>query len=352
MMLLKILANLAVQKTSLVTSAWNRFWFAPTDPLPLCVLRLLAGGMLLYTHIIWGVNLEAFFGSEGWHSVEAVTQFQENQFTHSIWWLVPDEWLRFAHTAMGVVLLLFFLGVATPVTSVLALVITISNSNRAPIANYGLDQILSLFILYLAIGPSGAYLSVDRLIKKFRTQLKRVEVKKSSRANLSLRLIQVHYCVIYFFAGTAKLQGDAWWNGQAMWMTFANEEYQSLDMTWLAHYPRFTEIMTHVTVIWELAFAFVIWNKSVRPFMLLIGAFMHLGIVFALGMPTFGLIMIFGYTAFLSPDFLVRVTNLFSKREKIESKPDKKNVEPTKEFEDSLYFSLADRKKIEDETSD
>jgi hypothetical protein len=33
--------------------AWNRFWFTPADPATLSLIRVLAGGMLFYTHFIW-----------------------------------------------------------------------------------------------------------------------------------------------------------------------------------------------------------------------------------------------------------------------------------------------------------
>ena len=59
------------------------------------------------------------------------------------------------------------LGAFTPVTSVLAYLITISYSSRAPIANYGLDQINGMAALYLAIGPSGRALSIDRVSAAF-----------------------------------------------------------------------------------------------------------------------------------------------------------------------------------------
>ena len=31
---------------------WNRFWFTPTDPATLGLIRILAGSMLFYTHLI------------------------------------------------------------------------------------------------------------------------------------------------------------------------------------------------------------------------------------------------------------------------------------------------------------
>ena len=35
-------------------------------------------------------------------------------------------------------------------------------------------------------------------------------------ANLAIRLIQVHMCVIYLFSGLGKLKGDTWWEGSAI----------------------------------------------------------------------------------------------------------------------------------------
>ena len=72
-------------------------------------------------------------------------------------------------------------------------------------------------------------------------------------------------CVIYFFAGVSKLQGEAWWNGEAMWRAFANLEYQSIDMTWLAWHPWLLDFVTHVSVLWELSFCALIWRPDCGP---------------------------------------------------------------------------------------
>ena len=72
-------------------------------------------------------------------------------------------------------------------------------------------------------------------------------------------------CVIYFFAGISKLQGEAWWDGEAMWRAFANLEYQSADMTWLAWHPWLVNLMTHARVLWELSFCVLIWLPPLAP---------------------------------------------------------------------------------------
>src|SRR5205823_1112765 len=53
-------------------AGWNRFWFTPSDPATLGLIRILAGSMLFYTHLIWSLDLESFFGTPGWLSPNAL----------------------------------------------------------------------------------------------------------------------------------------------------------------------------------------------------------------------------------------------------------------------------------------
>ena len=147
---------------------WREFWFTPADPTPLAVMRILFGGMLFYTHLVWGLNLEGFFGPNGWQSETLVRMLQQDQFAWSFWWWVPGGMRLAVHLVSLGVLLLFMLGAWTPVTSVLAYLITISYAYRAPLANFGRDQMNAIAALYLAIGPSGAVLSLDRLWHRYR----------------------------------------------------------------------------------------------------------------------------------------------------------------------------------------
>jgi hypothetical protein len=117
-------------------------------------------------------------------------------------------------------------------------------------------------------------------------------------------------CVIYLFAGMAKLTGPAWWDGTAMWMAFGNLEYQSRDMTWMADWPWLMNLMTHVTVFWELSYWALVWPRLTRPVVLLLAIPLHMGIAICLGMMTFGLIMLVGNLAFVSPALVRAVLTL------------------------------------------
>jgi hypothetical protein len=169
---------------------------------------------------------------------------------------------------------------------------------------FGLDQVNTMLALYLAVGPSGDAWSLDRWLNSRRVG-HALPVRHSWTANLAVRLIQVHMCIVYLFAGMAKLVGMAWWDGTALWMAFGNLEYQSMDMTWLAGYPLLINVMTHVTVTWELSYWALIWPRLSRPIVLLLAVPLHMGIAVCLGMITFGLAMLIGNLAFVPP-WLVR----------------------------------------------
>jgi hypothetical protein len=291
----RYLANLA---RSLV-EGWNAFWFSPADPTLLGVLRILTGLMLLYTHAVWGLALDDFFGPRSWLGESLVHAIQRDEFAWSFWWWIPSAWRWHAYAASMLILALFTIGLATRLTSILALITTISFSHRVSATLFGLDQINGILTLYLAIGPSGPALSLDRWIARRRRPGDAPLPAPSAAANLAQRLIQVHMCVIYLFAGVSKLQGLAWWNGEAMWRAFANLEYQSADMTWLAWHPLLINVITHVSVLWEIFFCVLIWKPLWRPLVLAGAVILHIGIGACLGMWTFGLIMLVGCAAFL-----------------------------------------------------
>lgn len=256
--------------------------------------------MLLYTHSVWGTVLDEFFGANGWNTAEVVSLTREKGFFPSLWWYVPTDSMHLVHYLCNAVIVLFILGFGGRITSLLTWAIAVSYAHRASPANFGLDQINCLLTLYLTVGPSTQFLSLDRWLRRKMGKTNEQLECPSASANVALRLIQLHFCVIYLWAGVSKLQGEAWWNGNAMWLALASYEYQSMDLTWMARYPRLLEFVTHLTIAWEISFPFLVWPKPTRWIALGLGAAMHLGICMFLGMWTFGSIMVFSYIAFSS----------------------------------------------------
>ncbi|MDH3716828.1 MAG: HTTM domain-containing protein [Planctomycetota bacterium] len=293
-----------------LVAAWNNFWFTPSDPATLSLIRILAGLMLLYTHLVWSLGLDAFFGSDAWISSDQVWTMWRQQvedtgqrvyFWSFFLWAESREALWALHIAALVVFALLTLGLFSRVVAVLAYLATLCYVHRAPSSLFGLDQINVMLALYLMLGPCGARYSLDALWHRRRRGERTVEVPSSVSANLAIRLIQIHMCVIYFFAGARKLTGASWWDGSAMWLSVANLEYQTLDLTWLAHWPLLTAFLTHLTVWFEISYFALIWPRMTRPVYLALAVLMHLGIAFCMGMITFGLVMLIGNVAFVTP---------------------------------------------------
>ena len=287
------------------SSNWNRFWFTPSDPATLCVVRIFTGSMLFYTHLIWASHSDAFFGKFSWLNREAANVFQSSSYSWSYLWLAESGWaLMTCHLLALLVFALLTVGLWTRVVSVLAFLITVAYANRSPAAMFGLDQFNCVLSFYLMIGASGACYSIDALRATRRANDPEQRLPLSLSANIATRLIQLHLCVVYLFAGTSKLQGAAWWNGTAVWGAIANLEYQSADVTWIVQWPSVINVLTHMTVAAELSYAALVWHRLSRPLIVATMIGMHLGIALFLGMITFGTIMIVANIAFVSPQLI------------------------------------------------
>lgn len=278
--------------------AWNRFWFTPSSPFLLSLLRILTGSLLTWSSFVWLLDAEGFFGVTGWQAADNVWRMNDQPW-HWSWYFaedIPGGVQLLAMIALMSSLALTF-GLLTPLATFLSLAGYLSAVNRAPINSFGFDDALGLLLFPLLIGPGGARLSLDRLIFP---KLHRADL--STRTTLALRLIQIHLCVLYFFSGTGKLLGASWWEGTAIWGAIANSQYRTLDLTFLAWHPLVVNALTLGTLFWELTYAALVWPRLTRPLVLAMAVPVHLGIGLSMGMMEFGLAMLVANMAFLAPD--------------------------------------------------
>ncbi|MEC9094282.1 MAG: HTTM domain-containing protein [Planctomycetota bacterium] len=292
--------------------SWDHFWFKPTDTTTLGMMRILAGAIIFYTHFVWTFEFSSFFANDQILSEEHNRMITGSLFAWSHFhWLDSIPLLWGIHFLALACMLLFCLGLGTRITGTLTAFFTISYANRAIGATFGLDQINVMLAFYLAMAPSGSSLSLDSLLRtrKLRTNSKNsiLSAEKSTLANFTTRLIQIHLCIIYLFAGCGKFLGVTWWNGEAIWGAIANSEYQTIDLTGLAAYPLLINLITHLALAWEASYFILVWPKWSKPFVIFFAVILHLGIGLAMGMVEFGLIMITANLAFVPPSFVKTV---------------------------------------------
>ncbi|MEL7497359.1 MAG: HTTM domain-containing protein [Planctomycetota bacterium] len=281
--------------------AWDGFWFSPRAPQMLGWIRLLTGLIVLWTLLAWTFELSTFFAIDGLLPLDYRTQLGAKfAWSHLDWFASSPSGLLAVHCLAMIVVGLFASGCWTRVTSVFTALLVISYGNRSIGAGFGLDQINVFLCLYCAIGNSGGSVSLDRWWReRSRDGQTQSALAKNVSTNIAIRLIQIHLCVVYFFAAIGKLQGDTWWTGEAVWLSLASYEYQTIDMTWLANYLPLVGIMTLTSLFWELFYPVLVWPRLTRPLMLAIAVPVHLGIGLCMGMMSFGLIMLVANLSFI-----------------------------------------------------
>ncbi len=267
---------------------------------------------------------------ERWNN-EAERAVRTGHTIFSVWFHVTDPTqMAIVHVAVLFAIVLFTLGLFTRVTSVLVWVGVVMYIHRTQQVLFGMDTMMNVLLFYLMIGNSGAALSLDRLIARYRAaraSLRRTGTldaparaflsgpPPSKSAGFAVRLIQVHFCIIYIAAGLAKLKGGAWWNGQATWDVMVNPEFTLLHYEWYeTALRRVVEIKpvyhaliaggSAVTLFIEIAGPFLLWTP-LRWLVVFLAAAMHAAIGVLMGLNLFELFMMVMLLAFL-PDGVIR----------------------------------------------
>ncbi|MFM9059594.1 MAG: HTTM domain-containing protein [Planctomycetaceae bacterium] len=290
--------------------AWNAFWFTPSDPLPLAVVRIATGLLLTWSTLVWLRDADAFFGAGGWLAPQDVWRMNDPLSVPWLWsWYFASPALATVLTGLCVVAaVMLTVGLATPLAAAVSLAGVVSAVNRAPLNTFGLDDTLGLLLVGLLVGPSGARLSLDRRLGWAG------QGGPSVSATIALRILQLQLCVVYFFSGCGKLLGASWWDGTAIWGAAANPQYRTLDLTFLARHPLITNAVTLATLFWEVAYAALVWPRLTRRLFLAMAVAVHLGIGLAMGMMEFGLAMIALNLAFIPADAWRALGRPFARR--------------------------------------
>jgi len=278
------------------STAWTAFWFTPSNPFLLSVLRIFVGSLLAWSNFVWLLDQEGFFGLSGWQSAGNVWRLNDQPWHWS--WYFPAQTLLATKSLTAVSLLASIslsVGLLTRPAACIALAGYVSAVNRAPLNTFGFDDVLGIMLVPLIIGTAGARLSVDSIFWKKQSA-------PNTETTIALRLIQVHLCILYFFSGCGKLLGASWWEGTALWGAVANIQYRTIDLTFLAWHPLLINALTLGTLFWEVSYSALIWPRLTRPLVLAMAVFVHLGIGLTMGMMEFGIAMLIANMAFLPLD--------------------------------------------------
>ena len=234
-----------------------------------------------------------------------------------IWFHVTDPAeQRAMHAVMLLIFTMFTLGLFTRVTSVLTWLAALCYIHRCQQVLFGMDTMMNIVLIYLMIADSGAALSLDRLLNRYRAvraSLSRTGTLDgptlaylaapplSVSTGFAQRLLQMHFCVIYTASGLSKLKGAAWWNHGAYWDTLVNPEFTLVYYQWYENLVRSTAssrpvfaamsaVSVGFTFVNELGFPFLVWTR-LRPWVVMGAMAFHFGIGVFMGLIVFSLFM-------------------------------------------------------------
>ena len=274
---------------------WERFWFSEVESSTYALLRVAFAVVVLAWTISLAPTLYSFFGDGG------ILPSHPDGDVGS-WGLLQLDSGPAAVTALYLLLLVgalcLLVGFKTRLAAVVVFVCLVSFARRDPwVLNSG-DLLIIVLAFYVMLTPSGAALSVDRWLEA------RPRFWDFAKRSLwPLRLIQVQVSLLYFFAVWAKVRGETWNDGTAASYAFRIEDLERFPIpAFVTDSLLLVNLITYGTLAVELALAILVWNGKLRPWVLLLGVMLHLGIDYAVRVGFFSYAALVAYIAFLPPE--------------------------------------------------
>ncbi|MEN7546292.1 hypothetical protein AAG747_00140 [Rapidithrix thailandica] len=161
-----------------------------------------------------------------------------------------------------------------------------------PILNGG-DNLLIFVLLYLIFSKCFDHFT---LVKS--------EVKHGKLSlfvsNLAVYSICIHLGYVYFISAIHKIHSDVWFNGTALYYIMNLERFESPLNHYVSDSGFFTTMGTYFTLLFEMLFIFLVWNKHLKIVFLLSGILLHAGIYFFMMIYDFEIFFVSLYGFFIS----------------------------------------------------
>jgi len=156
---------------------------------------------------------------------------------------------------------------------------------------YGVETFAHIALFYCMVLPVGASWSIDAH--------KKPPVLPPYLITLSVRIIQLHFCIMYLASGLEKSIGSQWWNGEAIWIAMQQDQFHKVDINWMAGVPIVPKLLCIGTLITETLYPVgMLWKKTKKMWLTAILS-MHFFIAIFLGLQLFGgLMFLLNLTAF------------------------------------------------------
>ena len=130
---------------------------------------------------------------------------------------------------------------------------------------------------------------------------------------MAFNLARIQVVIVYLCTGIFKLNGNLWQNGMALYYILQSDAYSFPTlMNIIKNNPWISFLGTYTAVAFQITFPYLIWFKNTKVFIITFGYAIHLGILFGMGLPTFGLMMCICYFLFFEDKWAKNILSFIS----------------------------------------
>jgi hypothetical protein len=115
----------------------------------------------------------------------------------------------------------------------------------------------------------------------------------------AIRVIQIQFCMVYFFSALEKIRNQFWYYGEAL-LQISYDQLSIWPGVILIRNPFFAFFGNYYTIFFELLFPILIWTNFPRRYLLLGGLIFHLMILATISAVFFPFVMLVNLTLFLT----------------------------------------------------
>jgi hypothetical protein len=203
-------------------------------------------------------------------------------------------------TAFVVLIFLYLFGIGKNIVAFLVFMFYhYFNQMNIGIANGG-DNITKYVLLYLSFANTYKYLCLRK-----KSVFDAGNNIQNGLNNLVYLSIVLQLCLVYLSTAIIKLLNNDWTNGDAIYYALQSERYGGEFMVKdYLHNTILIKSITYFTIVFELAFPFLIWIKKCRKLMIVAGLALHIGIGIFMMLYSFQIMFIMLYTIFIPNKWL------------------------------------------------
>ncbi|HEX3640757.1 MAG TPA: HTTM domain-containing protein [Ktedonobacteraceae bacterium] len=287
-------------------SAWIKFWFGLTSPVPVALFRIAIGLVILQAELLLvGKDVLLWYGPKGMLPPQVMKDF--------FWLGAPyfDVFRYMPQTDFAVLVfwnimiaaaVCLIIGLYSRIAAIVVAICIVTLHNRMPFVINGGDNMLRILSIYLCFTRCDVALSCDSLIKRWRYPTLNAGEPKISI--LPQRVIQLQLSLAYLTTALLKMAGSDWLDGTAVYYALRVEEVYHYSIPWLTDNLLLCKFYDYATLFAEAGMGTLVWIREFRYPVLLSVLLMHLSIDTLMNFPVFEWIFCSALIFFVYPEDL------------------------------------------------